>query len=130
MDTIKRLEGGFFSHCDNDWEHDNKIEIYNLDNPGQGIKIDLKGTLLEELRFDSIEYGDSENRNSTWMKRNKQKAIFIGLGSYNMLDSILQIFLDWADSNTNTSQWDSLILHFTQRSSLYQKKNQQMLQTV
>ena len=36
MDTIKRLEKWFFSHCDIDWEHDNRIEIYNLDNPGWG----------------------------------------------------------------------------------------------
>ena len=47
MDTMKRLEKWFFSHCDNDWEHDNRIEIYNLDNPGWGVKIDLSDTFNE-----------------------------------------------------------------------------------
>lgn len=54
MNTVKRLEDWFFTHCDNDWEHSNRIEIYNLDNPGWGVKIDLEETLLEEIQFDRV----------------------------------------------------------------------------
>lgn len=110
MDTIKRLESWFFNHCDNDWEHDNNITIYNLDNPGWGVKIDLKDTLLEKIDFNPIEYGDSEDRNATWVKCSKQGTIFHGLGSHDMLNSILVIFLNWADSNTDTTSWDGLVL--------------------
>jgi len=109
MNTIKRLERWFFSHCDNDWEHDNKIAIYNLDNPGWRVNIDLTGTLLEEIEFDQIEYGDSEDRKATWVNCFKRETVFIGLGSYDMLDHILNIFLNWADANTDTSPWDSLV---------------------
>lgn len=109
MDNLKRLENWFFSHCDNDWEHGNRIKIYNLDNPGWGVRIDLTETLLEEIKFDAVEYGNSEDRSATWVKCYKQEASFIGLGSYNMLDIILQKFLDWADTNTDTSPWDGII---------------------
>ena len=95
MDSVKGLEDWFFSHCDNDWEHNTRIEIYNLDNPGWGVKFDLSETLLEDIQFDSIEYGNSEDRTATWLKCYKQEAVFIGLGSYNMLNTILQRFLDW-----------------------------------
>ena len=110
MNTIKQLETWFYSHCDNDWEHDHMITIYNLDNPGWGVKIDLKGTLLEEIKFDPIEHGDSEDRKATWIKCTKQETIFTGLGSYDMLDTILCIFLNWANNNTDTSLWDDLVL--------------------
>lgn len=92
MDTIKRFENWFFNHCDNDWEHDNKISIYNLDNPGWGVRIDLSGTLLEEVAFDEKEQGNSEDRNATWIKCNKQESVWLGLGSYDMLNSILMCF--------------------------------------
>lgn len=113
MDTIQRLENWFFSHCDNDWEHDEKIAIYNLDNPGWGVKIDLKGTLLEDIDFDPIKYGDSEDRDATWIICVKQETTYIGLGSYKMLDSILTAFLDWADAKTDTSPWDEPVLRLT-----------------
>lgn len=109
MNTVKRLEDWFFIHCDNDWEHSNRIEIYNLDNPGWGVKIDLEETLLEEIQFDKVEYGDSEDRTATWLKCYKEEKIFIGLGSYNMLEIILQRFLDWAELNTDTTPWDSVV---------------------
>lgn len=113
MDTIKRFENWFFNHCDNDWEHDNKISIYNLDNPGWGVRIDLSGTLLEEVAFDEKEQGNSEDRNATWIKCNKQESVWLGLGSYDMLNSILNVFLDWADANTDTSPWDSLVIRIS-----------------
>lgn len=109
VNTVKRLEDWFFIHCDNDWEHSNRIEIYNLDNPGWGVKIDLEETLLEEIQFDKVEYGDSEDRTATWLKCYKEEKIFIGLGSYNMLEIILQRFLDWAEFNTDTTPWDSVV---------------------
>lgn len=113
MDTIKRFQNWFFNHCDNDWEHDNKISIYNLDNPGWGVRIDLSGTLLEEVAFDEKEQGNSEDRNATWIKCNKQESVWLGLGSYDMLNSILNVFLDWADANTDTSPWDSLVIRIS-----------------
>ena len=109
MNTVKRLEDWFFTRCDNDWEHSNRIEIYNLDNPGWGVKIDLEETLLEEIQFDRVEYGDSEDRTATWLKCYKEEKVFIGLGSYNILEVILQRFLDWAELNTDTTPWDNVV---------------------
>ena len=111
MNTVKRLEDWFFIHCDNDWEHSNRIEIYNLDNPGWGVKIDLEETLLEEIQFDKVEYGDSEDRTATWLKCYKEEKIFIGLGSYNMLEIILQRFLDWAEFNTYYAGETGVLVH-------------------
>lgn len=33
-DLVKRLERGYRSQCDGDWEHGEGVEIGTLDNPG------------------------------------------------------------------------------------------------
>ena len=109
MGNLNRLENWFYVHCDNDWEHGNRIQIYNLDNPGWGLKVDLEDTLLEEVLFEPIGYGDSEDRNGTWINCYKQESVFTALGSYNMLEKIIEIFLDWAESNTDTTPWDKIV---------------------
>jgi immunity protein 53 of polymorphic toxin system len=48
-DPIAFLETWFLSQCDGDWEHDARIEISTLDNPGWYLSIDLTATDLEDL---------------------------------------------------------------------------------
>jgi len=37
----------YASHCDGDWEHDERIRISTLDNPGWRLWINLEDTELE-----------------------------------------------------------------------------------
>ena len=109
MDIIKRLENWYFSHCDNDWEHSYGVKIGTLDNPGWFVEINLTDTLLEDIPFEAVEFGDSEDRSATWLHCHYKDAVFFGYGSYQMLSTILQKFLDWADANTDTTPWDDTV---------------------
>jgi hypothetical protein len=41
------IEDWYVAHCDGDWEHDERIRIGTLDNPGWRVWINLRGTELE-----------------------------------------------------------------------------------
>ncbi|WDZ59746.1 Imm53 family immunity protein [Paenibacillus polymyxa] len=47
MDILTWLQEWYYLHCDEDWEHEERIKITTLDNPGWHIKINLKETELE-----------------------------------------------------------------------------------
>ena len=78
MDIIKRLENWYFSHCDNDWEHSYGVKIGTLDNPGWFVEINLTDTLLEDIPFEAVEFGDSEDRSATWLHCHKKDTVFFG----------------------------------------------------
>lgn len=109
MDILVQLEKWFKIHCDDDWEHDERITIYNIDNPGWNVHISLEGTLLEETEFKRIKFGDPEDRENKWLDCFKQGGIYIGLGSWDMLERIIMEFLVWADNNTDTSPWNDKV---------------------
>jgi len=41
------IEDWYAAHCDGDWEHDERIRIGTLDNPGWRVWINLRDTELE-----------------------------------------------------------------------------------
>jgi hypothetical protein len=45
-DPLNRLQSWYESHCDGDWEHDKRIRIGTLDNPGWRVYINLADNLL------------------------------------------------------------------------------------
>ncbi len=51
---LKRLQEWFETNCDGEWEHAYGVLIATLDNPGWTIKIDLMGTYLENIDFQSV----------------------------------------------------------------------------
>lgn len=53
-DALKWLEDWYSDQCDGDWEHQNGIDIGNIDNPGWTLKVDLTGTSLENIPFEEF----------------------------------------------------------------------------
>lgn len=106
MSTLEQLQNWFNMHCDNDWEHDERVRIRNLDNPGWRVELDVSSTLLENAAFAPVKHGDPEQREGDWIDCEVKDAVFIGMGSWNMLERLLLIFLRWAEDNTDTSAWD------------------------
>lgn len=99
MSTIERLQTWFLKHCDGDWEHGNTIEITTLDNPGWKIKVNLFDTPLERKPFDPIRRDGDKN----WISCRVENSSFNGWGGPANLEELVQIFLTWAEANSDSS---------------------------
>lgn len=54
------LQAWFASHCDGDWEQDERVRICNLDNPGWELWIDFTDTELEGRLWPQTQVDRSE----------------------------------------------------------------------
>jgi hypothetical protein len=80
------------------------ISIGTLDNPGWSIEILLRGTALENTRFEARSYGNGENSEPTCEKWLTCKVVgkkFRGFGGPFKLQEMMSIFLDWAGEKAN-----------------------------
>ena len=87
------------NHCDGDWEHDKRIHIGTIDNPGWSITINLEDTVLENKKFHEIKIDRAED---DWLICFIKGNRFQGrCGSLNASE-VLQIFRSWAE---NSEEW-------------------------
>ncbi len=114
--ALARLQNWYAAHCNTDWEHLYGVKVDTLDNPGWMVHIDLEGTSLRAATFELIEIGDCnglkpEPQVGPWMTcRVHDKSpyvghegrgrVWIGACSPDQLESMLTVFLDWAEANT------------------------------
>ncbi len=94
MTTLDRLQRWYAAQCDDDWEHQQGVEISTLDNPGWRVVIDLEGTPLAGIAFAEVSDLGPE---ADWIRCWVEGGRFHGAGGANMLDAILGHFLDWAE---------------------------------
>jgi len=97
------LQGWYEAQCDGDWEHSYGITIETLDNPGWSVRINLEGTGLEDVPFTEIEI-DADQGTKHWLRCRRCGNTFVGFGSPDKLQTILDIFLMWAASSTPTKE--------------------------
>ena len=109
MELLNRLNKWYQTHCDGSWEHMFGINLETMDNPGWELVVDLADTLLEDVEFQTIQRGDPEDSEGSWIHCFTEKSRYIGRGGIGDLDEIITIFLDWADRYTDTSPYDSLV---------------------
>lgn len=98
---LRRLQDWYGKHCDGDWEHDFGIVIETTDNPGWWVKINLKGTKLEQRSFPSVirSRGSNDKERDSWVNCFvDENATFNGAGDVTSLCEILDTFLLWADT--------------------------------
>ncbi|MBE6671649.1 MAG: rhodanese-related sulfurtransferase, partial [Ruminococcaceae bacterium] len=95
MQLLDKLQKWFQIHCDGDWEHSYGVTIDTLDNPGWKISIDLNDTMLENIEFEAVCKGNSEDKNSFWIDCCKEDKTFVGMGSVDSLEKILAVFFEW-----------------------------------
>jgi len=89
VNIIQWIENWYLTHCDGAWEHTEGIRIETLDNPGWHVKINLNGTELQEIEYDS---GLIENNEHDWFYINVKDEIFDAHGDPNKLYFILSKF--------------------------------------
>jgi hypothetical protein len=92
---LARLQDWFLSQCDGGWEHENGIRIETLDNPGWLVQIDLEFTPLQGRAFPDRRV-EGERGDEEWYECRIDGTRFVGAGGARALDSILEVFLDWA----------------------------------
>jgi Immunity protein 53 len=63
-EALAFLEQWFLRHCDGDWEHDTRIEISTLDNPGWYLTVFLSSSELEDFVLDYSVFRDDQ---PTWV---------------------------------------------------------------
>ncbi len=95
MEIIEWISEWFASNCDGDWEHENQIKIYTVDNPGWVVRIDLRNTRLENLELD---YSLVENDENDWYGISIENAIFDGSGDLSKLFFLLSKFKEIAEA--------------------------------
>lgn len=94
MELLKWLQEWYKQNCDGDWEHMYGVKIYNVDNPGWAVDIELSGTKLENKEFEKIKYDYGDN---DWLICLVKEGIFQGNGDSEKLLKILTIFKNWAE---------------------------------
>ncbi len=119
MSVLEKLQLWYDQHCDGDWEHSYGVSIETMDNPGWMVKINLTDTLLENTSFSPIKYGDSEfacynhsyskGTSNEWIDCYRDEDFFYGYCSTGNLERVLSIFLEWANENSNTDEWNEKV---------------------
>jgi hypothetical protein len=75
MVILNWIQEWYKSNCDGDWEHLYGLKIYNLDNPGWGVLIDLVDTPLENKTFEKVAYF---NNDDNWIHCMVKDGVFNG----------------------------------------------------
>jgi hypothetical protein len=95
QDDFVWLQKWYQSHCNGDWEHDSRIHIGTIDNPGWSLTINLQNTELEGKKFQEIEINRSEN---DWLFCTVKGSLFEGRCGSDNLNEVLQSFRSWAEN--------------------------------
>jgi Immunity protein 53 len=98
--TLSRLAEWYRAQCDGVWEHSYGVKIDTLDNPGWTLSIDLAGTALADVTFPEIKVGDSDVESSRWMTCRKKGVVFEAFCGPELLEEVVNVFLDWAELRT------------------------------
>ena len=95
------LQQWYRDQCNLTWEHEYGITIKTLDNPGWSVTIDLDGVLYNQdfITIDIKESGDdwlhcSIGLDAEWLKKGREVKQFVGAGSLNQLERIIEVFRD------------------------------------
>jgi len=105
--ALARLQRWYRSNCDGEWEHAHGIQIQTLDNPGWLVDIELVETPLENVPFERIEIGGTDdnfneegNTIGPWHECWRDDHAWHAGCDPESLERVLTIFLDWAERKT------------------------------
>jgi hypothetical protein len=91
--AISQVSQWYLARCDGDWEHQSRVEIGTLDNPGWQVRVNVSGTNLDGRKFDRVKIERSDaDWVQAWVEQNEWRA---ACGPLN-LDEALSLFVSWA----------------------------------
>src|SRR5262245_23403385 len=94
-DDLSWIVKWYHDHCDGDWEHDKRIHIGTIDNPGWSITINLVSTELKKKEDEKIKIDRSKN---DWFVCFKKDYQFEGRCGPLNLHEILNSFRTWGEA--------------------------------
>ena len=94
MTTLQRLQHWLQRNYNDTWDHGEAISIETLDDPGWAVRVDLRGTTLEQtpLAESKVEHSADD-----WTVIRRTATSFEARGGLGNLEDLLVAFLDWAD---------------------------------
>ena len=96
-DALYLLQRWYVGQCDSEWEHSFGVSIETLDNPGWSVRIELKGTPLENKTHDWSKLDRSEH---DWVHWRIEEGVYqAACGPTNLNEAILA-FLDIAGARS------------------------------
>lgn len=94
---IQALQKWYLAHCNGDWEHDFGIVIETLDNPGWSVRIDLAGTVMEDVPYPSVETSDGD---TVWLVCELRDGQWQGHCGPLQLEQVLSEFFTWVGEHS------------------------------
>lgn len=92
------LQQWYQAHCNGNWEHDDRIHLETIDNPGWILKIDLKDTNLVSKNFQKI--NDIKRSEENWMICKVENTKFEAYGGIENFTDILKVFRHWVENES------------------------------
>jgi hypothetical protein len=89
--ALQRLAEWYSRQCDGDWEHDWRVRISTIDNPGWLVEINLEDTTRPHGEFRPIVREGSKD----WLDVRFDGTVFRGAGGSGNLADIVEEFLAW-----------------------------------
>jgi hypothetical protein len=96
MKLLQDVQLWYKSQCDGEWEHQCGFKIDTLDNPGWAVTVDLNGTHLERVNFETKEFNNSDE---DWYVCRVENSQFQAFGDPTKLELLLQTFINWAKAD-------------------------------
>jgi hypothetical protein len=101
--VLRWLEDSYQRHCNGEWEHAYGVQIESLDNPGWIVRVDLKGTELEQTPLESIQEARTETE---WINCSRTAEQFGAAGGIRNLIELVSVFRDWAERSAPAAARD------------------------
>jgi hypothetical protein len=96
-DAFAYLQAWYAEHCDGDWEHDTRIAIGTLDNPGWHLTVNLDGTGLAGRTLDRQRLDRSEQ---DWLHYWSDGDTFKAAGGSRNLVEVVRAFQEFAEGSS------------------------------
>lgn len=92
---LDKLMNWYQSNCDGEWEHDRRIRIGTIDNPGWSLEINFSET---NVSGHTIPTTLEERTENNWLSFEVKEDVFYAWGGPGNLIELIQLFLEFTDS--------------------------------
>lgn len=99
---IKWLQNWYYQLCDGEWEHENRIRIESIDNPGWSIEIDISKCGSDILPKSWTLYELSDNN---WIGFKIHDHIFYAAGDPFKLELLISLFRELTEKGEITDEY-------------------------
>lgn len=90
--ALAKLQQWFSGHCNGDWEHNWRVKIGSLDNPGWSLEVNLENSFEAPLTMSRFQI---ERTPDDWCSAWLDGQVFNGACGPMNLEELIGRFLEW-----------------------------------